>query len=61
MPLISHNTCGVLCATMSKIENIFYKEKLAAFDAIIDEKALLNGKYILAQRGKKNYFLLIAK
>ena len=37
------------------------KEKLAAFDAIIDEKALLNGKYILAQRGKKNYFLLIAK
>ncbi|MBQ2447912.1 MAG: tyrosine--tRNA ligase [Bacteroidales bacterium] len=37
------------------------KEKLAAFDAVIDEKALLNGKYILAQRGKKNYFLLIAK
>lgn len=37
------------------------KEKLAAFDAIIDEKALLNSKYILAQRGKKNYFLLIAK
>ena len=37
------------------------KEKLAAFDAIIDEKALLNGKYILAQRGKKNYFLLITK
>ncbi|MBO5819548.1 MAG: tyrosine--tRNA ligase [Bacteroidales bacterium] len=37
------------------------KEKLAAFDTIIDEKALLNGKYILAQRGKKNYFLLIAK
>ena len=37
------------------------KEKLAAFDAIIDEKSLLNGKYILAQRGKKNYFLLIAK
>ncbi|MBP3354049.1 MAG: tyrosine--tRNA ligase [Bacteroidales bacterium] len=37
------------------------KEKLTAFDQIIDENALLNGKYILAQRGKKNYFLIIAK
>ncbi|MBR5532018.1 MAG: tyrosine--tRNA ligase [Bacteroidales bacterium] len=37
------------------------KEKLTAFDAVIDESSLLNGKYILAQRGKKNYFLIIAK
>lgn len=37
------------------------KEKLTAFDQIIDENALLNDKYILAQRGKKNYFLIIAK
>lgn len=37
------------------------KEKLIAFDEVIDEKSLLNDKYILAQRGKKNYFLIIAK
>ncbi len=37
------------------------KEKLSEFDAIIGLDALLNGKYLLVQRGKKNYFLLIAK
>lgn len=37
------------------------KEKLAAFDTVFDAGSLLNGKYILAQRGKKNYFLIIAK
>ena len=37
------------------------KDKLTAFDAVIGEESLLNGKYILAQRGKKNYFLIIAK
>lgn len=37
------------------------KEKLTEFDAIINKENLLNGKYILAQKGKKNYFLLIAK
>ncbi len=37
------------------------KEKLAAFDTVVDAGSLLNGKYILAQRGKKNYFLIIAK
>ncbi|MBQ3554785.1 MAG: tyrosine--tRNA ligase [Bacteroidales bacterium] len=37
------------------------KEKLTAFDAVIGEESLLNDKYILAQRGKKNYFLIIAK
>ena len=37
------------------------KEKLAAFDQLVTEKDLLNGKYLLVQRGKKNYFLLLAK
>ncbi|MGL6178937.1 MAG: tyrosine--tRNA ligase [Tannerellaceae bacterium] len=37
------------------------KEKLQVFDEIIDDSKLLNGKYLLAQKGKKNYFLLIAK
>ena len=37
------------------------KEKLAAFDELIQADRLLNGKYLLVQKGKKNYFLLIAK
>jgi len=37
------------------------KEKLAAFDEAIDASRLIGEKYILAQKGKKNYFLLIAK
>lgn len=37
------------------------KEKLAAADAVIDSTVLLDGKYLLVQRGKKNYYLLIAK
>lgn len=37
------------------------KEKLTAPDTIIDGNFLLNGKYIIVQRGKKNYYLLIAK
>jgi tyrosyl-tRNA synthetase len=37
------------------------KEKLTAFDELINDSSLLNGKYLLAQKGKKNYFLLIAK
>ncbi len=37
------------------------KEKLTDQNATISTSDLLNGKYILAQRGKKNYFLLIAK
>ncbi len=35
------------------------KEKLENQDTIIDSSYLLNEKYLLAQRGKKNYFLLI--
>lgn len=37
------------------------KEKLADADAVIDCSSLLNEKYLLVQRGKKNYYLLIAK
>ena len=37
------------------------KEKLAAFDQVITTADLLDEKYLLVQRGKKNYYLLIAK
>ena len=37
------------------------KEKYGDSDGIIDASFLLNGRYLLAQKGKKNYFLLIAK
>lgn len=36
------------------------KRKLTDINAVITADELLNGKYLLAQRGKKNYFLLIA-
>ena len=37
------------------------KEKLSAFDQVITENDLIDGKYLLVQRGKKNYFLLTVK
>ncbi|MDE6693163.1 MAG: tyrosine--tRNA ligase [Muribaculaceae bacterium] len=37
------------------------KEKVADINAPATKDMLLNGKYILVQKGKKNYFLLIAK
>lgn len=37
------------------------KEKLADAEAVIDFSSLLDEKYLLVQRGKKNYYLLIAK
>ena len=37
------------------------KEKLNSFDQVIDSNSLISNKYILAQRGKKNYFLLIVE
>ncbi len=37
------------------------KEKLEAFDRIITADDLLDGKYLLVQRGKKNYFLITVK
>lgn len=37
------------------------KEKIDNQDQIISASDLLNGKYLLIQKGKKNYYLLIAK
>ena len=37
------------------------KEKLTDGEAVIDCSSLLDEKYLLVQRGKKNYYLLIAK
>ena len=37
------------------------KEKVADVNASVDAGMLLNDKYILVQKGKKNYFLLIVK
>ena len=37
------------------------KEKLADAEYEIRESDLVDGKYLIAQRGKKNYFLIIAK
>lgn len=37
------------------------KEKLSAFDQMITTADLLDEKYLLVQRGKKNYYLIIAK
>ena len=37
------------------------KEKLEAFDKELTADSLLNGKYLLVQRGKKNYYLIVAE
>ena len=37
------------------------KEKVENQDQIIDNTSLLNNKYLLAQKGKKNYYLLIVE
>ena len=37
------------------------KEKLTQADDELNTGSLLNGRYLLAQKGKKNYFLLIAE
>jgi tyrosyl-tRNA synthetase len=37
------------------------KEKLESQDEVIGISSLLNGKYLLAQKGKKNYYLIIAE
>lgn len=37
------------------------KEKLADAETVINTDSLLDGKYLLVQRGKKNYYLLTAK
>ncbi|HRS68485.1 MAG TPA: S4 domain-containing protein, partial [Paludibacteraceae bacterium] len=37
------------------------KEKVTDMETPIDTKALLNNRYILVQKGKKNYFLIVVK
>lgn len=37
------------------------KEKLAAFDQAVTADDLIDGKYLLVQRGKKNYYLVTVK
>ncbi len=37
------------------------KEKLQAFDRVVTADDLIDGKYLLVQKGKKNYFLLTVK
>ena len=37
------------------------KEKLAAFDRAVTTADLLNDRYLLVQKGKKNYYLIIVK
>ena len=37
------------------------KEKLAAFDQVITTDDLIDSKYLLVQRGKKNYYLVTVK
>ncbi len=37
------------------------KEKVGGEDIVVNESHLIDGKYILAQTGKKNYFLVIVK
>ena len=41
-----------------KIDN---KEKVTDFELQFTQDMLLNDKYILVQKGKKNYYLLIVK
>jgi len=37
------------------------KEKLQAFDQVVSAGDLIDGKYLLVQKGKKNYFLITVK
>jgi len=37
------------------------KEKLQSFDQLVTSEDLIDGKYLLVQKGKKNYFLITVK
>ncbi len=52
---------GELRRTISGNGLSINKDKVANADLIIDNEFLINGKYILAQKGKKNYYLIIAQ
>ena len=63
--LAGHTPCFASKGEMRKLTQgggvSVNKEKLTTFDQALTEKDLLDGKYLLAQSGKKNYFLLIVK
>ncbi len=63
--LAEHTACFASKGEMRKLVQgggvSLNKEKLAAFDRPITAADLLDGRYLLVQRGKKNYFLLLAK
>ena len=52
---------GELRRTISGNGLSINKDKVADPDLVIGENFLINDKYILAQKGKKNYFLIIAQ
>ncbi|WP_120274243.1 tyrosine--tRNA ligase [Mangrovibacterium diazotrophicum] len=52
---------GELRRTMKGNGLSINKDKFSDQDAMINEDYLIGGKYILVQKGKKNYFLLIAE
>jgi len=37
------------------------REKIISVDAVFNHDSLINGKFLVAQKGKKNYFLIIAE
>ena len=63
--LAEHTKCFASKGEMRKLTQgggvSINKEKLAQFDREITEEDLLDDKYILAQQGKKKYFLIIVK
>ena len=63
--LAEHTKCFASKGEMRKLTQgggvSINKEKLAHFDRAITDADLLDGKYILAQQGKKKYFLIIVK
>ena len=52
---------GELRRTMKGNGLSINKDKFSDQEAVINEDYLIGGKYILVQKGKKNYFLLIAE
>ena len=63
--LAEHTQCFASKGEMRKLTQgggvSLNKEKLAAFDRLVTEEDLINGKYLLVQRGKKNYYLITVK
>ena len=62
---VEHTQCFASKGEMRKLTQgggvSLNKEKLAAFDKVVTEDDLIDGKYLLVQKGKKNYFLITVK